>query len=156
MSLLVTLKGLPSTYNKDLQEDKEPLFDTIDTLSVMLPVIQGALHTMTVHGDAMEAALNDFMLATDLADWLVHQGIPFRESHSIVGQVVREAELRQCSLRDLSMADLQAIHPTFESDALTVWDFDRSVEQRSAPGGTARQAVNEQISWARALKSTED
>ena len=151
VSLLVTLKGLPSTYNKDLQEDKEPLFDTIDTLSVMLPVIQGALQSMIAHGDAMEAALNDFMLATDLADWLVQQGIPFRKSHSIVGQVVRAAEQRRCGLRDLSLVDLQAIHPAFEQDALTVWDFDRSVEQRSAPGGTARQAVAEQISRARAL-----
>jgi len=81
VSLMVTLKGRPSTYNKDLQEDKEPLFDTIDTLTAMLPVIQGALQTMTVHGEAMEAALNDFMLATDLADWLVQQGIPFRPSN---------------------------------------------------------------------------
>ncbi len=119
----------------------------------MLPVIQGALQTMTVHGDKMKAALNDFMLATDLADWLVQKGIPFRDSHSIVGQVVREAEQRQCGLRDLSLDDIQAIHPTFEQDALSVWDFERSVEQRSAPGGTARQAVAEQISWARALRA---
>jgi argininosuccinate lyase len=151
VSLMVMLKGLPSTYNKDLQEDKEPLFDTIDTLTTMLPVIQGALQTMTIHGDKMKAALNDFMLATDLADWLVQQGIPFRESHSIVGEVVREAEQRQSSLRDLSLDDLQAIHPAFEQDALSVWDFERSIEQRSASGGTARQAVVEQISRARAM-----
>ena len=155
VSLLITLKGLPSTYNKDLQEDKEPLFDTIDTLITMLPVIQGALQTMSVHGDKMKATLNDFMLATDLADWLVQKGIPFRESHSIVGQVVREAEQRQCGLRDLSLDDLQAINPTFEQDALSVWDFERSVEQRSASGGTARQAVAEQISWARALTGSD-
>ena len=155
VSLMVTLKGLPSTYNKDLQEDKEPLFDTIDTLTTMLPVIQGALQTMTVNSEAMEAALNDFMLATDLADWLVQRGIPFRQSHNIVGQVVREAEQRQCGLRDLSLADLQAIHPTFEQSALSVWNFERSVEQRSAPGGTARQAVTEQISSAQALMGSD-
>lgn len=151
IGLLTTLKGLPSTYNKDLQEDKEPLFDAIDTLSVMIPVISGALATMTVHGERMEAALDDFMLATDLADWLVIQGVPFRESHNLVGQVVRAAEQRYCSLRDLSLSDLQAIHPAFTEDALTIWDFERSVEQRSAPGGTAKIAVQKQIAQAKAV-----
>ncbi len=149
--LLSTLKGLPSTYNKDLQEDKEPLFDTIDTLTVMLPVIMGAIDTMTVHGDKMESALNDFMLATDLADWLVKRGIPFRQSHSIAGQVVRVAEQRHCSLKNLSISDLQAIHPAFEEEMLAIWDFERSVEQRSAPGGTAKNAVLGQLSQAKAI-----
>jgi argininosuccinate lyase len=149
--LLTTLKGLPSTYNKDLQEDKEPLFDTIDTLSVMIPVIAGAIATMTVHGDRMRSALNDFMLATDLADWLVKQGIPFRQSHGIVGQVVRTAEQRQCNLRDLSIDDLQAIHSAFDEDVLFIWDFERSVEQRSAPGGTAKEAVLKQLSHAKTI-----
>ncbi len=148
VGLLVTLKGLPSTYNKDLQEDKEPLFDAIDTLTAMLP---GAIQTMTVHGDKMESALNDFMLATDLADWLVKQGIPFRESHRISGEVVRAAEQRRCSLRDLSIGDLQAIHAAFEGEVLEIWDFERSVEQRSAPGGTAKYAVIAQLSQAKAL-----
>ena len=151
VGLLVTLKGLPSTYNKDLQEDKEPLFDAIDTLLAMIPVIAGALATMTVHGERMEAALDDFMLATDLADWLVKLGIPFRESHGITGQVVRAAEQRHCSLRDLSLSDLQAIHPAFTEDALTIWDFERSVEQRTALGGTAKRAVTAQIERAKAL-----
>ena len=151
VGLLVTLKGLPSTYNKDLQEDKEPLFDAIDTLTAMLPVLSGAIQTMTVHGDRMELALNDFMLATDLADWLVKQGIPFRESHHISGEVVRAAEQRRCSLRDLSISDLQAIHPAFTGEVLEIWNFERSVEQRSAPGGTAKNAVIAQISQAKAL-----
>ena len=151
VGLLVTLKGLPSTYNKDLQEDKEPLFDAIDTLASILPVLSGAIQTMTVHGDKMELALNDFMLATDLADWLVKQGIPFRESHRISGEVVRVAEQRHCSLRDLSIDDLQAIHAAFEDEVLEILDFERSVEQRSAPGGTAKNAVLAQLSQAKAL-----
>jgi argininosuccinate lyase len=149
--LLTMLKGLPSTYNKDLQEDKEPLFDSIDTLNAMLPVVTGAIHTLTAYGDKMRAALDDFMLATDLADWLVERGIPFRESHSISGQVVRAAEQRGCSLRDLSVAELKAIHPAFGKSTPVIWDFEHSVEQRAAPGGTAKASVQDQIAQARAL-----
>ncbi|MCX7852390.1 MAG: argininosuccinate lyase [Caldilineales bacterium] len=149
--LLTTLKGLPSGYNKDLQEDKERLFDAVDTLQLALPVLTGALATMQPQPDRMAAALRDDMLATDLADWLVRRGIPFRQSHAIVGEVVREAEFRQCSLRDLDLATLQRIHPAFDAEALQVWDFERSVEQRAAPGGTARAAVLVQIAQARAL-----
>jgi len=148
--LLTTLKGLPSTYNKDLQEDKEPLFDVIDTLMLALPVMTGALATMTLDADKMHSALNDAMLATDLADWLVARGIPFRQSHHIVGQVVQAAEQRQVSLGQLSLDELRAIHPAFTADALDVWDFERSVDQRNAAGGTARAAVLAQISRARA------
>lgn len=149
--LLTTLKGLPTSYNKDLQEDKEPLFDAIDTLALALPVITGAIATMAPQPECMVAALRDDMLATDLADWLVAQGIPFRQSHGIVGEVVRLAERRSCSLRDLDLEALQHIHPAFTAAALEVFDFERSVEQRSAPGGTARAAVLHQIAEARAL-----
>jgi argininosuccinate lyase len=153
--LLTTLKGLPSSYNKDLQEDKEPLFDAIDTLALALPVLAGAIETMSPQPDRMTAALRDDMLATDLADWLVAQGVPFRQSHGIVGEVVRLAERRGCSLRDLALSDLQTIHPAFTADALAVWDFKRSVEQRAAPGGTARAAVLAQLAQARRLVETE-
>ena len=149
--LLATLKGLPSTYNKDLQEDKEPLFDAIDTLKLALPVVAGALDTMTLRPERMAQALDDAMLATDLADWLVAQGVPFRQSHHIVGQVVAEAERRGLPLRRLALADLQAIYPGFTADALAVWDFERSVEQRRAAGGTAREAVLAQIHQAKAI-----
>ena len=149
--LLVTLKGIPSTYNKDLQEDKEPLFDAIDTLQLALPVVGGALASMTLRPERMQAALDDAMLATDLADWLVAQGVPFRQSHHIVGQVVQEAERRGVPLRALSLEDLQRIYPGFTGEALAVWDFQRSVEQRGAAGGTAREAVLTQISQARTL-----
>ncbi len=148
---LSTLKGLPATYNKDLQEDKEPLFDTIDTLETLLPVITGAIRTLSPQPERMRAALDDFMLATDLADWLVARGIPFRQSHHIVGEVVQLAESRGCALRDLDLADLQSVHTAFTADALEVWDFERSVEQRAAAGGVARSAVEQQIHSARHL-----
>lgn len=147
--LLSTLKGIPSTYNKDLQEDKEPLFDAMDTLHLALPVIAGAVATMRPQPQAMRQALDDAMLATDLADWLVARGIPFRRSHHISGQVVQLAEQRGVALSALSLADLQSIHPSFDTDVLSIWDFERSVAQRAAPGGTAPQAVSEQIALAR-------
>ena len=90
--MLTLLKGLPSAYDKDLQEDKEPLFDAVDTLQLALPVTNGVLQTLTLRSDRMAAALGDELLATDLADALVRRGAPFRESHHIVGRVVRRAE----------------------------------------------------------------
>ncbi len=143
--VMVMLKGLPSAYDKDLQEDKESLFDASDTLDLALPVARGVLSTLTLHPERMHAALDDGLLATDLADVLVRQGVPFRESHHLVGQVVRRAEELDCRLRDVPPTDLRAIHPLFDGHAASVWDFERSVEQRAAPGGTARAAVEAQI-----------
>jgi len=148
---LVTLKGQPSTYNKDLQEDKEPLFDAIDALGLALPVLSGAVATMTIRPDRMQAALDDAMLATDLADWLVANDVPFRQSHQLIGQVVQAAEKRGIPLSGLSLADLQHIYPGFNADAISVWDFERSVEQRQAPGGTARSAILSQIVQAKSI-----
>ena len=106
---LTLLKGLPSSYDKDLQEDKEPLFDAVDTLAMALPVATGVLQTLTLRPERMAASLVDELLATDLADLLVRRGVPFRESHHIVGRVVRRAEELGCSLRELSDEDLRAI-----------------------------------------------
>ena len=143
--LLVTLKGLPSSYDKDLQEDKEALFDAVDTLALALPVAQGVLATLTIHPDRMRGALGDELLATDLADALVRAGVPFRQSHHLVGQVVRRAEALGCALRAVPLADLQAISPHFTAAMAAVWDFERSVEQRNATGGTSRAAVLAQV-----------
>jgi argininosuccinate lyase len=150
MALLTTLKGLPSAYDKDLQEDKEPLFDAVDTLTLALPAAQGVLETLSIHPERMRAALGDELLATDLADALVRRGVPFRQSHALVGQVVRRAEELGCALRDLPLTELQAISPHFGPDVATVWDCERSVEQRAVTGGTARAAVLEQITDLRA------
>jgi argininosuccinate lyase len=147
--LLVTLKGLPSTYNKDLQEDKEPLFDAVDTLAGCVPIAEGALSTLTVNAERMHLALGDELLATDLADALVREGVPFRESHRLVGRVVRRAEELGSPLREVPGAAMAEIHPALEQAAAGVWDFERSVEQRSATGGTARRAVLEQVAALR-------
>jgi argininosuccinate lyase len=151
VSMLTVLKGLPSTYDKDLQEDKEPLFDAVDTLMLAVPVAQGVLETLAIHPGRMRAALSDELLATDLADALVRSGVPFRESHHLVGRVVRRAEELGCALRDVPPADLQAISPHFNESINSVWDFERSVEQRAVIGGTARVAVEAQIAVLRSL-----
>lgn len=147
--LLVTLKGLPTSYDKDLQEDKEPLFDAVDTLVLVLPVAQGILETLTIHPDRMAAALGDELLATDLADWLVRRGVPFRQSHHLVGQVVRRAEELGCALSAVPLADLQAISPVFTAECAAVWNAEQSVEQRATIGGAARAAVAAQIAALR-------
>ncbi len=134
--MLATLKGLPSGYNKDLQEDKEPLFDAYDTLITLLPAVTGLVRTLTVNPDRMRAALDDAMLATDLADYLVSRGIPFRQAHALAGQVVRRAETRGVRLSELTLADYQAISDVFAEDVLHVFDFDAAVARRAAAGGT--------------------
>lgn len=148
--LLVMVKGLPSAYDKDLQEDKEPLFDAVDTLRLALPVAQGVLETLTLHPGRLAAALGDELLATDLADALVRAGVPFRQSHHLVGRAVRRAEELGCALRAVPLADLQAISPHFTADMAAVWDFERSVEQRNVLGGTGRAAVLAQVAGLRA------
>jgi argininosuccinate lyase len=151
VGLLTTLKGLPSAYNKDMQEDKEPLFDAIDTLALELPVVTGVIRTLRVNAHRITAALDEAMLATDLADYLVRRGVPFRESHHLVGQVVRRAEELGVSLKALELAEYQAIHPAFAGDVYEVLNFQRSVAARDAHGGTAPAAVRAQIERARSL-----
>jgi argininosuccinate lyase len=148
--LLATLKGLPSGYNKDLQEDKEPLFDAADTLLALLPVVAGVVRTLRVHPDAMRAALDETMLATDLADYLVLGGLPFREAHEAVGRLVQRAEAAQCSLREVVMEELNAGSSTFDADVHEVFDFERSAARRRGIGGTAPDAVRRQIEAAKA------
>ncbi len=149
VGLLVTLKGLPSTYNKDLQEDKEAIFDALDTLSLALPVMAGVICTLRVHPERMRAALTDEMLATELADYLVQQGVPFREAHALVGKVVRRALARECSLRELPLHEYQAVCKHFDADVMEWLDCERAVERRNSVGGTARQAVLHQLAAAR-------
>jgi argininosuccinate lyase len=149
--LLTTLKGLPSTYNKDLQEDKEALFDAMDTLAMELPIAAGVIRTLKVNSARMAAALDDAMLATDLADYLVRKGVPFREGHHLVGRVVRQAEALGVSLNDLELAEYRAIHPAFAGDLYAVLDFQRAVAARDVEGGTAPAAVRAQIEQAKAL-----
>ncbi len=147
--LLVTLKGLPSTYNKDLQEDKEPLFDAVETLNIALQIACGVLSTLTPNPARLRAALVSEMLATDLADYLVRKGVPFRETHHVAGAAVQLAEQRGVALDTLTPADLAALHPAFDEDVAAVWDMEQSVERRAVSGGTSRAAVLAQIAQLR-------
>ena len=143
--LLATLKGLPSTYDKDLQEDKAPVFQATDTLLAILPVIAGALRTITVKAERMRNAIDSFMMATDLADYLVDKGIPFRETHAIAGKAVRLAGEKNIQLDELPLEAYQALCPAFEADVYQVFDPLKSVEKRNAIGGTSPQSVKNQI-----------
>ncbi|PSR94081.1 hypothetical protein PHLCEN_2v4509 [Hermanssonia centrifuga] len=147
---LMTLKGLPSTYNKDLQEDKEPLFDAVDTVSASFQIAEGVVATMEVHADKMRQALTMDVLATDLADYLVRKGIPFRETHHISGRAVALAESRKCQLNDLTLEDYRSLNEKFADDIHSVFDFEASVERRESIGGTSRKMVDRQISVLRA------
>ncbi len=143
--LMTTLKGLPTAYNKDLQEDKEPLFDAVDNVGGALQIAAGVLSTLEVRPAAMRAALSPEMLATDLADYLVRKGVPFRDAHHITGAAVRMAELQALPVSELALEDLQTLHDAFEDDVAQVWSFESSVEARDAEGGTSRRAVQAQI-----------
>lgn len=147
--LLATLKGLPSAYDKDLQEDKLPVFEAADTLRLMLPVVAGLLYKLTVKPEALRRALDPAMLATDLADYLVQRGIPFREAHGLVGQVVRRAQALGVTIDRLSQSELQSISPVFGQDVADVFQFQASVDRRSLPGGTGSEAVKEQLAQAK-------
>jgi argininosuccinate lyase len=155
VTLLTVLKGLPLAYNKDLQEDKEPLFDSLDTLDLGLRVAAGAVATLTVRRERMRAALDDAMLATDLADEFVRQGLPFREAHAQIGRLVRRAlELRR-ELRDLPLEEFQAVQPGLDASVLQVFDFERSVALKKSLGGTAPAQVLAQVERWKELLRTE-
>lgn len=149
--LLATLKALPSAYDKDLQEDKPPLFEAADTLELALPVMRGVIATLKVRAERMRAAVEAHMLATDLADYLVERGVPFRQAHAAVGQAVRRAEALGVALTHLPLAEYQAIHPAFGADLMQVLQVERALERRSASGGTAPQAVREQLALAKTI-----
>jgi argininosuccinate lyase len=151
---MMTVKGLPSTYNKDLQESQEPLFDTMSQINACLQITTGVMSTLTIHPEKMRKALGAEMLATDLADYLVRKGVPFRETHHISGQAVSLAEKKGCGIDELSVEDFKGLSQVFEADVKRVFDFEASVEARSARGGAAKQSVLDQIEKMReAMKS---
>jgi argininosuccinate lyase len=142
--LLATLKGLPSTYDKDLQEDKAPVFQATDALLAILPVITGALRSITVKAEQMRNAIDSSMMATDLADYLVEKGVPFRKAHELAGKVVRVAGEKKVGMEELSLEAYQAIG-LFEADVYQVFDPMKSIQKRNAIGGTSLQSVKYQI-----------
>ncbi len=145
VTMLTMLKGLPMTYNKDMQEDKEPVFDSVDTLSLSLRVATAAVATMQANPERMAAALDSAMLATDLADELVRMGMPFREAHGKVGRLVRRAEELKMQLSELPLAEYQAIQSDIDERIYRVFDFAQSVNRKDSTGGTAPQRVVEQV-----------
>jgi argininosuccinate lyase len=148
--LLTTLKGLPLAYNRDLQEDKEPVFDAVDTLEVLLPAVSGMVATLVFHTERMAAlAPQGFALATDVAEWLVRTGVPFRVAHEVAGACVRECERRGIELWDLSDDDLAAVSPHLTPDVREVLTVQGSLASRDAVGGTAPSRVAEQLAAAR-------
>ncbi|KAI1147768.1 argininosuccinate lyase [Nemania diffusa] len=142
---LTTLKGLPSTYNKDLQESWENMLGCVKTVGDSVQIAAGVLATLEVRADRMRAALDPFMLATDVADYLVRKGVPFRETHHISGRVVALSEQAGTPMNELTFAQLQSVDARFGPDIAEAFDYDRSVELRAARGGTSKSCVLEQI-----------
>jgi len=149
-TLLAVLKGLPSAYDKDLQEDKEPVFDSADTLASLLPVLAGLIRSVRTNRESLAAAMAPEMLTVDVADYLVGRGVPFRQAHTIVGTAVRLAEQKGLPLDRLSLEDWQSIDPHFDDGLRRVFDWGAALERRDAKGGTSRRALDEQVSAARA------
>lgn len=148
--LLATLKALPLAYNRDLQEDKEPVFDAVDTLEVLLPAFAGMVATMEFDTTRLESlAPQGFSLATDIAEWLVRQGVPFRVAHEVAGECVRVCEQRGIELWELSDDDLAAVSPHLTPDVRDVLSVEGSLASRDAKGGTAPQRVREQLAIVR-------
>lgn len=149
--LQMTIKGIPSTYNKDLQESVEPMLDHVKTVGDSIQIATGVLSTLAIKPENMLKSLTPDMLATDLADYLVRKGVPFRETHHISGRVVALAEQEKTPMDKLSFEQLHGIDSRFEKDVVQMFDYQRSVEMRSASGGTSKSSVLEQI---KVLKET--
>ncbi|MPM49088.1 Argininosuccinate lyase [bioreactor metagenome] len=144
--LLATLKGLPLAYDRDLQEDKEPIFDSLDQLRVLVPAMAGMVATLTFHPERTEElAPRGFSLATDVADWLVRQRVPFAQAHEIAGAAVRYCEKAGIDLPDLTPEDLPQIAPELGEGVLQVLSVEGAIGSRSARGGTAESAVRSQL-----------
>jgi len=149
MALCTLVKGLPLTYNRDLQEDKEPVFDTVDTVSACLAITAELMANLAFNTGRMEEATRTgFMTATDLADYLVLKNVPFREAHGIVGRVVAFCIEQGCELVDLSMADMVRFSPVIGEDVFEVLTVSGSVNSRISAGGTATQRVEEALDLA--------
>lgn len=151
--LMMTVKGLPSTYNKDLQESWGAMLDTIKTVSDSIQIAEGVLATLDINPEAMLKALTPDMLATDLADYLVRKGVPFRETHHISGRVVALAEKEKVPMDQLTKEQLQGVDERFGDDVTACFDYERSVETRTVRGGTSKKSVLEQVAYVRSFLS---
>lgn len=150
VGLLMTLKGLPSAYDKDLQEDKEPVFDAYDTLAAVLPALAALIEGLTPNPERMRGAIPEAILATDLAEYLVAKGVAFREAHRIVSLAVREAEEQALALSELPLEVYRDLSSEFRADLFEVFDVEASLARRSCVGGTAPRALGKQLELLRA------
>jgi argininosuccinate lyase len=152
-TLLTLAKGLPLTYNRDLQEDKPPVFDSYDQTALCADVLAGTLGGMTVNLERCGAAVRDpALLATDLADYLVLKGVAFRDAHHAVGAVVRLAEKNNVEINQLSTADVQQVHSAFEADWADVFDLKRAIAKREGTGMPGPKQVTKQFArWKKVL-----
>jgi argininosuccinate lyase len=155
MSLLTLLKGLPMTYNRDLQEDKQRVFDTSDTIRATLRINAAMLREITVNKDACRTAASDpSLLATDLADYLVRKGVPFRDAHHAVGAVVASAEKKRKRLSELTLDEFQVVHDSFGADVLEVFNLNKAMDARKLPGSPGRAEVKKQLRlWRKRLQA---
>jgi argininosuccinate lyase len=154
VALFTVMKGLPLTYSKDMQEDKEQVFDAADTLMLALAAMTGMVGDMTANCDVLaQAAASGFSTATDLADWLVRElGLPFRDAHHVTGTLVALAETLGCDLPDLTLAQMQGVHAGIRADVFDVLGVENSVRSRQSYGGTAPDQVREQVArWKEML-----
>ncbi len=153
VSLLTTLKGLPMTYNRDLQEDKEPVFDSVDTVKAALTVFAAMLDGISANAAACAAAVADpMLLATDLADYLVNRGVPFRQAHEVIGKAVALCGQKSCELTQLTLADYQALSPAFSADVFALLTVEKSMAAREAIGAPSPRNVAAQLArWQTAL-----
>ncbi|MBI2207807.1 MAG: argininosuccinate lyase [Candidatus Rokubacteria bacterium] len=152
MAVLTAMKGLPLTYNSDMQEDKEPVFDSVDTLLAITDVVPPMLASLTFRVDRLrQAAGEHFSTATDVADYLVRKGVPFREAHEIVGRIVRHALDARVGLEALDLGTLRTFSPVFDADITRAITVEASLAARSATGGTAPDAVRRSLDLARTL-----
>ena len=151
IALLTVMKGLPLAYSKDMQEDKEQVFDAAESLELAIAAMTGMIRDLEVRKDRMRAAAGSgYSTATDLADWLVREaGLPFRDAHHVTGNAVALAEKKGCDLADLSLEELQAIHPGINKGVFDVLSVEASVASRTSFGGTAPSEVKKQIAWWR-------
>ncbi|MBI4629175.1 MAG: argininosuccinate lyase, partial [Candidatus Rokubacteria bacterium] len=154
VAVLTTMKGLPLAYNSDMQEDKEPWFDSVDTLEAILGVLPPMLRALTFRTDRMRRAAGEhFATATDLADYLVKKGLPFRQAHEVVGRVVRYALDEGKTLEDLGLAELRRFSPLVDGDVKDAITVEASLRARAVTGGTAPEAVRRALALARTLMS---
>jgi len=157
MALLAMMKGLPLAYNKDMQEDKEAVFDTADTVNACLAVTATVLRNLRLNeARARESASKGYLNATELADYLARKGVPFREAHETVGRIVMHAIEQKCELNDLSLDDLKSFSPLVEQDVFECLSLERTLATKSQPGGTAPERVKEALAAARATLSNLD